>query len=319
MVSADKRQVLPLLTVESESVRNKMLANLRAALPDEHIDLIDNFSSEQLNEVDVGIAANPAPAMFKQLPNLVWVQSMWAGIENMLEDARLNKFKLARLVDPILTATMAEAAVAWTLYLHRRMPEYSKLQRNRRWQQLSYKPASERRVSLLGLGELGRASAERLVSNQFQVSGWSRGAKSLPGVTCYAGSDGLEQMLAATDILIVLLPLTDATRALINTRTLALLPNSSSLINFARGPVVDSNALLQALDQGKLDHAVLDVFDKEPLSQESPLWHHERVTILPHISALTDPGSAAKIAASQVSAYRDTGTLPETVDLVRGF
>ncbi len=314
-----KHPVLPLLTQESESAQRKMLADLSTALPNEHIDLIENFNTQQLAQVDVAITANPRSATFKQLPKLKWVQSMWAGVDSMLKDAEINQFKLVRLTDPRLADAMAEAVLTWTLYLHRRIPEYAHLQRNRRWQLLSYKEAKERRVSILGLGELGELSATRLANNGFKVSGWSRTAKTLAGIDCYAGPDGLAQMLKTTDILIVLLPLTAATRALVNQQTLALLPKQSSLVNFARGAIVDTNDLLHALDNGQLDHAVLDVFDTEPLPYASPLWHHERITVLPHASALTDSESAARIAASHISTYRATGELPATVDLLRGY
>jgi len=295
-----KHPVLPLLTQESESVKHKMLADLGAALPNEHIDLIENFDTQQL-------------------PKLKWVQSMWAGVDNMLKDAALNQFKLVRLIDPKLAEAMAEAALTWTLYLHRRIPEYAHLQRSRRWQPLEYTQANERRVSILGLGELGKLCATRLANNGFTVSGWSRSAKSLPDINCHSGADGLAQMLKATDILILLLPLTADTRALINQQALALMPRTSSLINFSRGAVVETDDLLRALDQGQLDHAVLDVFDIEPLPETSPLWHHDRVTVLPHVSALTDSASAAQIAARHISTYRATSALPATVDVLRGY
>jgi len=311
--------VLPLLTIETESVQHELLNSLRSALPEERIDLLGNFSAQQLARTDVCISANPAPEMFEQLPNLVWVQSMWAGVDNMLDAAKRYELKLARLVDPQLTEAMAEAALAWTLYLHRRMPEYALSQRNRSWQQLSYKTASQRTVSVLGLGELGAASAKRLAANGFNVSGWSSSEKSLRGINCYSGKEGLNRMLSATDILVILLPLTPTTHRLVNQQLLKLLPATSSLINFARGAVVDTEDLLSALDQGQLQHAVLDVFDEEPLPVESHLWQHPRVTVLPHISALTDPGSSAQIAANNINTYRHSGDLPVTVDLVKGF
>jgi len=222
MDKANEHPVLPLLTSESTSIQQKMLANLRQALPNEYIDTIDNLPGRQLAQADVAIVANPVPAMFEQLPKLTWVQSMWAGVENMLDDAERNDFKIARLIDPKLTHSMTEAALAWTLYLHRRMPEYSRLQAKKRWQQLPYQQACDYRVSILGLGELGKACATRLSSNGFSVSGWSRSAKSLPNISCYTGPEGLQQMLCASDLLIILLPLTPATRGLVNSQTLAV-------------------------------------------------------------------------------------------------
>ena len=313
------RSPIPLLTLESEAVKRALLTDLRAALPDEHIDLLEHFTNAQLANSDIAIAANPSPAMFKQLPSLIWLQSMWAGVENLIEVARLNNFKLVRLVDTQLAYAMAEAALTFTLYLHRQLPEYAQQQRQQSWQQRSYRAPAECRVTVLGLGELGRACANRLANNGFSVSGWSRTAKSLPGIDCHAGVRALAPLLGNTDILIVLLPLTPETNNLINKRTLAMLPKDACLINFARGPIVDTNDLVDALDKRQLRHAVLDVFDEEPLPQSSPLWQNENVTVLPHIAAPTDPQSAAAIAAANISNYRTSGKLPITVDLERGF
>lgn len=314
---------LPLLTTESAEVTQRLLTRLRLALPNEHIDTIDNFSQDQLVAVDVALAANPNEQMLAsipvQLPRLRWVQSLWAGVETLMASAKQHDFKVARLVDPQLAQAMSEAALAWTLYLHRRMPEYLALQRKQQWQQLATSKPSDFCVSILGLGELGRACAARLTENGFKVCGWSTSAKNLPGIRCYQGADGLEATLRQADVLLVLLPLTSDTHNLIDSSALSCLPSRAAVINFARGPIVNTGDLLQALDGNTISHAVLDVFDTEPLPENSPLWAHSRITVLPHIAAPTDPDSAVQIVAQQISRYRENGALPQTVATARGF
>ncbi len=315
--------LLPLLASKSTASVAQTLSQLRIALPNEHLCLIEDLTPKQLATVDVAITANPPAqhldAWLDQLPNLVWLQSLWAGVEQLIASARIRQLQIVRLVDPELARAMAEAALAWTLYLHRQMPEYAQQQRDQQWQPLPWRRASNCRVTVLGLGELGRACAERLHANGFDVAGWSRSSRTLPGIRCYSGAAGLADVLPVTDIVLVLLPLTDQTRALLNTQTLALLPPGAALINFARGAVINTEDLLEALDQRKLRHAVLDVFETEPLPIEHRLWTHPLVTVLPHIAAPTDPASAIQIVARHIETYRRTGKIPPSVDLQRGF
>ena len=310
---------LPLLSSEPLKNVTHTLAQLRLELPGERVCLVEDLTPAELALVDVAIGANPPIHLLDQLPNLVWLQSLWAGVEQLIAPARARQLQIVRLVDPELTRAMAEAALAWTLYLHRQMPEYAELQRNRQWQALPWRSASECRVTVLGLGELGRACAERLHDNGFSVSGWSRSPRKLSGISCYSGSGGLFDVLPVTDILLVLLPSTEQTRALINREKLDLLPRGAALINFARGAIVSTDDLLGALDRKQLRHAVLDVFDTEPLTPEHRLWAQPGVTVLPHIAAPTDPKSAVRLAATHIKSYRRTGKIPKSVDLEQGF
>ena len=174
-------------------------------------------------------------------------------------------------------------------------------------------------IGLLGLGALGVAAAERLLHAGFNVTGWSRSSKAIEGVETLTGDDGLQGLLEKSDILVCLVPLTDATRGLVNASRLAAMKNGAAIINFARGAVIVADHLIAALDSGKLSHAVLDVFEQEPLPAASPFWQHPKVTVLPHISAPTSRESSARIVAGNVRTWRETGTLPETVDMARGY
>lgn len=310
---------IALVTRLTPAAESAWLEHLRRAMPGEQIDPVQDLSTDERTQVDIAIVANPDPADLAQLPNLVWVQSLWAGVERLVSELGALSRPIVRLVDPELSRTMSEAVLAWTYYLFREMPTYAAQQRTRDWAPLPYRRPSRTTIGLLGLGELGRASAARLQEVGFDVQGWSRGRKDLPGINCHCGEGGLNALLARSEILVCLLPLTAETRGMLNARRLARLPHGAQIINFARGPIIDDPALLAALDSGKVAHAVLDVFDTEPLPASSPFWGHPAVTVLPHISATTDPESAAQIVAGNIAGWRRDATIPEAVDLKRGY
>lgn len=288
-------------------------------LPDEEVVPFSALSDGQKLACDVAIVANPDPQELMQLPNLKWVQSVWAGVERMVNETPTPTFDIVRLVDPNLTETMSEAVLAWTLYLHREMPAYARQQQQIHWHQRPMVRAKDRHIGILGLGELGRVSAERLVANGFSVSGWSRSAKEIAGVQCFSGEEGLDALLQQSNILVCLLPLTSQTKGILKLDSLLRLPKGATLINFARGAIIEDDALLQALEEGHIQHAVLDVFTQEPLPSSHPYWTHPNVTVLPHISAPSDIKSGCQIVADNIFRYRKTGKKPEVVDLKRGY
>ncbi len=295
------------------------IAALRQAMPEERIVAFHELSADEKSSATLAIVANPDPADLKQCAQLRWVHSVWAGVERLVADLGNSGVKIVRLVDPQLTATMSEAVLAWTLYLHRDMPAYARQQQQQLWRAHAYTPPQRKTVGLLGLGELGAASAARLLAAGFKVCGWSRQRKSLPDVECFAGNTELETMLEKTDILVCLLPLTPATTGLLGRDQFSRLPHGALLINFARGHIIDDDDLHASLDSGAIAHAVLDVFAIEPLPPGQWQWHHPRVTILPHCSAPTTCATAAQIVAGNVLRYRQTGKIPSNVDMARGY
>jgi len=292
---------------------------LRAAMPQEEILSFSELTNEQRRAVDFAIVANPDPADIAALPGLTWIHSLWAGVERLVLELGDKAPPIVRLKDPELSRVMAEAALAWTYYLQRDMPAYRDNQQKTLWQEFDYRHPREMTIGLLGLGALGTAAAERLRHAGFNVAGWSRSAKAIGGVETLTGDDGLQTLLEKSDILVCLVPLTDATRGLLDAGRLAAMKNGAALINFARGAVIIAEDLIAALDSGRLSHAVLDVFEQEPLPVSSAFWQHPKVTVLPHISAPTSRESSARIVAGNVYTWRETGTLPETVDMARGY
>lgn len=312
-------RIIPFLHQIDQHEFDQWQLELQRQLPDVQVCALAELTAQQRAEVDVAVVANPKPSELQQLPNLVWVQSVWAGVERMLAELPAAPFDIVRLVDPELAQTMSEAVLAWVMYLHREMPTYRRQQQAQQWHQRPYVSAAERRLLVLGLGELGSHSAERLVANGFQVEGWSRSEKQLPKVRCHHGMESLQDAASQADIIINLLPHTPETERLLDRAFFSALKQGASLINFGRGATVDDEALLAALAQQQLSHAVLDVFKQEPLKTDSPFWQHPHITVLPHISAPTSVASASRIVAQNLRNYFTQGTTPTAVNRSRGY
>ncbi len=309
------------------------ITHLSEQLPNENIVLAKNLTQAQKSTITIAIVANPEHQELLNYKNLLWCQSLWAGVDSLVsaftdstkqKDGIDNKesrvdCKVSRLIDPLLAQTMSEAVLTWVLYLHREMHLYKEQQEQSLWRQIDYKLASDRTVGILGLGELGQVSAQRLKNNGFNVIGWSRSEKKIEGVHCLSGKQGLEEIAQKSDIVICLLPLTIDTRHLINRQFLQALPKRACIINFARGGIINNEALLSSLKNEQLAHAVLDVFDNEPLDKNSEFWQHKNITVLPHISAPTNMFTASKIVANNVNNFRLTGKLPLCIDLAQGY
>ena len=199
------------------------------------------------------------------------------------------------------------------------MPLYRRQQSAKLWQQRPYCAPSTIKDGLLGLGALGTAAADRLSRADFAVSGWSRSPKSIDGIDCLHGDEGLRQLLSQSDIVVCLLPLTTDTISLLNAERLGWMKEGASLVNFARGRIIAVAALLARLGARHLGHAVLDVFDQESLlSEDLPLWDHPDITVLPHISAPTDLQSASRIVADNIKSYHKTNAIPHSIDIAGG-
>jgi glyoxylate/hydroxypyruvate reductase A len=291
---------------------------LRAALPGTTVLTTRDASTD--SNIDMALVANPPPGALKGLESLGFIQSMWAGVDKLLRDDTVpSHVPLARMVDPAMGSAMAETALWATLNLHRGYFQYAAQQRAGTWHTLPQRRASEVHVVVLGLGEMGRAVSLRLAGNGYRVSGWSRRARSVVGVDTHHGDATLPALLQAADVVINLLPLTVRTNSLFDERRLAQMKRGAGFVNLARGQHVVDSALLDALDRGHIGHAVLDVFQTEPLPNNHRFWVHPQVTLLPHAAALTDLRSATEVAVSNLLAFRSGRPVAHLVDRARGY
>jgi len=228
------------------------------------------------------------------------VMSLWAGVETVVDNPTLTQ-PLCRLVDHSLTNGMIEWVTGHTLRHHLGMDTHITKQ-DGIWRDDSYPPvAAQRPVTILGIGALGAACGQALHQLGFPVTGWSRAAKDIPNIRCLHGDDGLTQALTGAQIVIMLLPQTPQTENMLNAESLALLARGAFVINPGRGPLIDDDALVAALDSGQIAHATLDVFRTEPLPQNHPFWAHPQVTVTPHIASTTRPETAATVIADNIA------------------
>lgn len=293
---------------------------LAAELPGHELLLAPSDADRR--SIEAAIVANPPPGMLQGLPRLRLVQSLWAGVDRLLADPTLPAdVAVARMVDPLLADAMAQTALWAVLSLHRGFFDYQRQQRASSWMPLAQRRADEVSVLLLGLGEMGRSCAVALVHAGYRVAAWTRSGRTAAPehVEVIGGIDGLRRQLAAAEVVINLLPLTADTRGLLDAAFFAAMPRHGAIVNLGRGAHVVDADLLRALDEGRLRHAVLDVFHQEPLPIEHRFWRHERVTMLPHAAALTDPRSAARLAAANVHALAEGRPLAHPVDRARGY
>lgn len=291
---------------------------LQAALPGHRLVL---SREEAAGPVDAAIVANPPPGSLQGLPALRLIQSLWAGVDRLLDDPTVPPdVPIARMVDPAMNAAMAETVLWAVLSLHRGFFRYAAQHRAGRWQVLPQVRADEVGVLVLGLGQMGRTAARRLVSQGYRVAAWTRSAaKAEDGVRLHIGPDALPAALAQAQVLVNLLPLTSETRGLLNQSLFAKMPRGAAVVNLARGAHLVESDLLAALDEGRLGHAVLDVFCAEPLPIGHPFWTHERVTVLPHAAAQTDVRSAAAVAAANIEALAAGLPIAHLVLRQRGY
>ena len=222
-------------------------------------------------------------------------------------------------MDDGLIGEMSDYALYWALRHHRDIDKYAVSQRAKQWKVEDFVDTIHRRIGILGLGTIGQDTAKKFAALGFPTAGWSRTAKTLPGIETFHGRDGLGRLLAQSDILVNVLPLTRDTRGLLDAKLFAALPKGAYFINMARGGHVVDEALLAALDSDHLSGAVLDVFNQEPLPAEHPYWTHPKVHVTPHIAGATNPRTASPGVIENIKRLRSGGELLHRIDPKTGY
>lgn len=262
--------------------------------------------------------------LLARLPNLRAIFSIGAGVDHVLHDPGLPAVPVVRVIDPNLTQHMVEYVVWRVMDHHRNGALYRAQQAKKIWHEPPQRTAADISVGIMGMGALGIAAAKALGSLGFAVNGWSRTEKAVSGVHGYSGEAGLVSFLNATDILVVLLPLTAATQGIINHTLLRQLRRRNGLggavlINAGRGRLQKDADILRALDDGTLKEASLDVFEVEPLPKTSPLWKHPKVFVTPHAAATSDPAHLVQPMLDQMAALERGEPLRNVVDREAGY
>ncbi|MSO92396.1 MAG: glyoxylate/hydroxypyruvate reductase A [Rhodospirillales bacterium] len=272
------------------------------------------------DDIEYALVWKPKPGDMAKFKNLKAMFALGAGVDAMIHDPTLpTHIPLVRLVDPAMTRGMSEWVIYWVLHFHRDLNVYGEQRRRNVWLRHPAWLTPDRRVGIIGMGELGQDAARKLKALEFDVAGWSRTPKTIRGIECFSGKDGLAPFLKRTHILVALLPLTKETENIVNARMLAQLPEGAFFLNAARGPHVVDQDLIDALDSGHLAGAALDAFRVEPLPADHPFWRHPKIEITPHSSGPTFYQSASREIALNVKRMMRGKPPLNIVDRARGY
>ena len=266
------------------------------------------------------LAWRPPAGSLAGLPNLRAVLVLGAGVDSVLSDPALPaQVPVLRLVDAGFPAQMAEYAAYAVLRYQHRMAELEALQREARWQQLDPYFARDLPVGVMGLGVIGRVVAQRIAALGFQVAGWARSPKQIDGVELFIGPSRLQTFLARSRVVVNVLPLTPQTHNILDAGLFAAMPRGGYLVNIGRRGHLDESALIEALDAGQLEGAMLDVFREEPLPPTHPFWRHPKIVVTPHVAG---PTIVSEVQAQVIDNIRrmERGEAPHgLVDRARGY
>lgn len=278
-----------------------------------HGDAVDSRS------VQYALVWKPESGFFEQYPALEMVINLGAGVDALVGRQDLPAVPITRLVDPAMSQMMAGFVLFAVMRYARHIHLHEKYQKLGQWHYIHPKNPEDVRVTVLGLGELGTRAAQEIARQGFDVWGWSRTQKSVQGITCRHGLDALPTVLGRSDILVILMPLTPETHHLLNARRLDQLPQGCCLINVARGQIIDESALISRLQSGQVGHATLDVFEKEPLTPDSPLWKMDNVLITPHLASVALPRSAARQIVQNIRRIQQNQPPLHQIEVERGY
>jgi len=303
----------------SENDERRIIENrLRRALPEATVDVHPEAGNRA--QIDYAVVWQPPTDFFAELNGLKAVFSLGAGVDHLLQHPGLPDIPIVRLQDAGMGEKMAEYVLYGVLHAQRKMSDYAVHQKAENWaHDAGSYHAHDCQVGILGLGMLGQIVADRLRLNNYPVAGWSRSAKQIDHIECYTGDQGLQMLLAKSDVIVCLLPLTPATQGLLNRDLFAQMKPGAFVINLARGGHVVASDLIAALDSGHLAGALLDVTDPEPLPVGDPLWQHERVVLTPHVAGPTQEGETIDQVAANIRRHAAGESMQGVVDRVTGY
>lgn len=305
-----------------EREESRWLRALKAAVdPSWRVDRVEAFSPEI---IDVIAIAPPLRTPLATFPNLILIQSLWAGVEAVLSDSGLRTdVPLARMKDEAMETSMKLSILSHVLAFHLHHDMYVRQQQRSEWSQVYGVEPSDRKITFLGFGAMAAPAGRSLVALGFDVAAMVRRPDlrtSTPDTDpVLFGPSDLDERLAESNVVVNVLPVTPRTEDLIDFDLLSKMAEGSALINVARGVHVVEQDLLTALDSGRIRHAFLDVYRTEPLPPDHPFWSHDRITITPHMAAPTFPSSGAQFVAAQLERLTSGVELEHLVDHAAGY
>ncbi|CAM4357698.1 glyoxylate/hydroxypyruvate reductase A [Pedobacter westerhofensis] len=293
-------------------------AALKHSLPDVKTEIYPRISDPE--EVNFILCWKADKDILRQFPNVRVIQSAGASVDHILQLSHLrDDVVITRITDARLSEDMWEYLLTAVLGYLKNTSSYAAAQQQKVWKQLPYRSVRKTTVSILGIGTIGGFAAERFAKLGFKVKGWSASVKNLDDVYCYHGLESLGEFLKHTDVLINLLPFTSATANILNSKNLTEINSGGFLINAGRGEHLEEQDLISLLNSGHLSGAMLDVFRQEPLPQDHAFWENEKISITPHIAAITNIASVVPQIAENYLNLQAGKALKNTVSKDKGY
>lgn len=293
----------------------KIVAKLAEQIPEQELCLWPDVSKAE--QIELALVWQHQHGSLSQLPNLKAIASFGAGVDAILADPQLPDVPVTRIIDPHLADDMANYVLTMIQHHKLRLDQFERQQSQANWRPKRARTGNK--VGILGFGQLGQRVGQLLLQLGFDVAAWARTAKQVDGICCTAGQQTFEQLVANSDYLVCLLPLTAATESILDKKVFALMPQDAALINVARGAHLVEADLLQALDQGQLGYAYLDVFKQEPLPPSHEFWHHDNIKVTPHISAVTSLDTAISQIVMNYQRIKQGLPLRNCIDKKQGY
>ncbi|MCC5913499.1 MAG: glyoxylate/hydroxypyruvate reductase A [Balneolaceae bacterium] len=308
---------MSLLLVAKNRDMSSLGEAIRATDPNIDVDIWPGVRNRE--RIQFAVSWRHPDGIFESYPNLKAISSLGAGVDHLFADQTIpEKIRFSRVVIPSLAEQMADYVLTAVLNMFRDTGTYIDQQRAGQWKKHPPLRKDEVTIGVMGLGELGRESASRLAMNGFMVNGWSRSKKELNGIRTFSG-DEIDQFLQSSNILVCLLPLTEETEGILDLELFKKLRRPAYLVNVARGKHLTEEDLIYALDTDLITHAVLDVFEQEPLPDSHPFWGRKKITITPHTASITDPREAAELIVENYKRVLSGIDLLYEVDRNRGY
>ena len=309
---------MALLIKPGRDAAENWIKTITAAIPDLDCRIWPDIGDPE--EVKYVLANELPDDAFAQFPNLKFVAGTAVGVERILKNKSLPAdIPVIRAANPERAATMTGWALHHVLRHHRHFAQYEENQTAKVWEHLKYLPPEDVRIGVMGLGNLGGTVARTLVDLRYDVAGWARSKKDIPGIESFAGTEAFEDFLKRSDIVISILPNTKGTFKLLNRERLALLPKGAYVINAGRGTLLDETALMEAIDSGALSGAALDVLEVEPPADDHPFWDHPKITLTPHYACAGRAVYGAQVIIDAIKDMRAGKPLARVVDKSEGY
>jgi glyoxylate/hydroxypyruvate reductase len=297
--------------------RDKVFALLQENMPG--VDLRNYPDIGNPEDIKYAIMFRPAPGSLQNLPNLKVIFMTSAGVDAIMHDDTLPDVPIVRNTDPHLAHGIREYVVYHVLHYHRFFDRYAQQQPTQTWKQYPQLDSFTRTIGIMGLGEMGLPAAQALMALGFKVRSWSQSEKHIDGIQSFYGRDQFKEFLSGSEMLVNILPLTDQTRGILNKDLFDHLPKGAVVINIGRGPHLNEQDLIEALDSDHLSAAALDVFPVEPLPENSPLWTHPKIKITPHIASLTNYPNVTRDILNTIESFERGEQLKNIVNRTRQY